>query len=83
MREEELQFVAQPYLFKPQEASKLTILLHPTSYIASGVTHLAIRFFLKEINTFIHQGCIKLSNCDSKNIYNVTKDLFICCSFKL
>ncbi len=29
-------------------------------------------FFLKEINTFIHQGCIQLIESDSKNIYNVT-----------
>jgi len=28
---------------------------------------------LKEINTFIQQGCIKLINSDSKDIYNVTK----------
>jgi len=28
--EEPLQFVAQPYLFKPREASKFTILLHHT-----------------------------------------------------
>jgi len=26
------EFFAQPYYFKPREASKLTILLHPTSY---------------------------------------------------
>jgi len=41
MREEELEFVAQPYLFEPREASKLTLLLHPASYIMSGVTHVA------------------------------------------
>jgi len=35
IREEELKFVAQPYLFEPQEPSKLTILLHPVSYITS------------------------------------------------
>ena len=28
IREEELEFVAQPYLFELREASKLTILLH-------------------------------------------------------
>jgi len=39
--EEELEFVAQLYLFEPREASELTILLHPASYIASWATHLA------------------------------------------
>jgi len=29
IREDELKFVAQPYLFEPREASKLTILQHP------------------------------------------------------
>jgi len=41
IREEELEFVAQPYLFKPREAIKLAILLHPASYIASEVIYLA------------------------------------------
>jgi len=29
---------------------------------------------LKEVNSLIQQGCIKLIKCDSKDIYNVTKD---------
>jgi len=35
IREEELESVAQPYLFEPREVSKLPILPHPASYIAS------------------------------------------------
>jgi len=31
---------------------------------------------LKEMNTFIQLGCIKLIKSDSKDIYNVTKILF-------
>ncbi len=34
--------------------------------------------FLKEINTFIQQAWIKLIKSDSKDIYNVTKDLYFC-----
>ncbi len=33
-------------------------------------------FFLYEINTFIQQGRIKLIKSDSKNIHNVTIDLY-------
>ncbi len=32
--------------------------------------------FLKEINTFIDQGCIKLIKSDSKDIHNVTNDFY-------
>jgi len=32
---------------------------------------------MKEINTFIHQGLIKLINSDRKDVYNVTKDFFL------
>ena len=40
---------------------------------------------MKEINTFIQQGCIKSIKSDSKDIYNVTKDYISnkCCSFEL
>lgn len=38
MREEGLEFVAQHNLIKSQEASKLMLLLHPTSHIGSQVT---------------------------------------------
>ena len=40
---------------------------------------------IKEINTFIQQGCIKSIKSDSKDIYNVTKDYISnkCCSFEL
>ncbi len=30
-----------------------------------------------EINTFIQQGCIKMIKRDSKDICNVTKDLYV------
>lgn len=30
-------------------------------------------FFIKEINNIILQGCIKLTNCDSKDINNIYK----------
>ncbi len=42
-------------------------------------------FFLKEINIFIQQGCIKLIKIDSEDIYNITKELNSnkCCSFEL
>ncbi len=43
----------------------------------------SVRFFFKEINTFIQQGPIKLIKRDSKYIYNVTKDFKLCCSFEL
>jgi len=37
----------------------------------------SVRLFLKkEINTFIQQGHIKLIKSDSKDIYNVTKDVY-------
>ncbi len=41
--------------------------------------------FLREINTFIQQGCIKLIKNDSKEIYNVTKYFYFknCYSFEL
>jgi len=32
---------------------------------------------LKEINTFINQGCIKLIKSKSKVIYNVAKDFYL------
>ncbi len=32
---------------------------------------------LIEINTFIHQGCTKLMKSDSRDIYNVTKDVLL------
>ncbi len=35
-----------------------------------------LRFFCKEINTFIEQGCIQLIKSDTKVIYNVTKVIF-------
>ncbi len=34
---------------------------------------MSVRFFFKEINTFIQQGCINLIKTDSKDIYNVKK----------
>jgi len=35
-------------------------------------------FFLERKGyTFIQQGCLKLTNSDSEDIYNVTKDFFI------
>ncbi len=45
-------------------------------------------FYLKGMYTFINQGCIKSIKCDSKDIYNVIKDvlfnfLFICESWKI
>ncbi len=33
-------------------------------------------FLFKESNTFIQQGCIKLIQCNSKDIHNVTKKLY-------
>ncbi len=51
-------------------------------YIVLGSWKLQYRqkigFFLllKEINTFIEQGCIKLISNESKYIYNVTEDLY-------
>ncbi len=44
-----------------------------------------VRLFLKEINAFIQQGCIKMFESDSKDIYNIRKDYFSskCCSFEL
>ncbi len=40
--------------------------------------------FEEEINTFNQQACIKVIKSDSKDIYNITKDLFSnkCFSFK-
>ncbi len=32
--------------------------------------------FLKEINTFIHQGCIKLIKSENKDINYVTNDFY-------
>ncbi len=32
--------------------------------------------FLKEMNTFIQPGCIKLIKSDSEDIYNITKDFY-------
>jgi len=32
--------------------------------------------FLKKVNAFIQQGCIKLIRRDSKDIYSVTEDLY-------
>ncbi len=32
--------------------------------------------FEEEINTFNQQACIKVIKSDSKDIYNITKDLF-------
>jgi len=55
--EEELEFVAQPYLFEPQEASKLTTLLHPASYITSQVTHLA-KVELRNMRTVVRQELV-------------------------
>ncbi len=43
-----------------------------TLYTTILIYHFYI--FLKEINTFIKQGCIKLIKSDSKNIYDVAKD---------
>jgi len=38
----------------------------------------AVRFLLKEINTFnLKQGCIKLIKSGSDVIYNVTKDFYL------
>jgi len=37
----------------------------------------SVRFVLKEINTFINQGCIKLIKSKSKVIYNVAKDFYL------
>jgi len=34
------------------------------------------KIFLKEINTFIQQGCIQFIKSDSKEMYNVTKDFY-------
>ncbi len=34
----------------------------------------SLSFFLKEINTFIQQECIKLIKRDSKDMYNATKE---------
>ncbi len=34
------------------------------------------KIILKEMSTFIHQGCIKLIKSDSKDVYNVTKDFY-------
>jgi len=31
---------------------------------------------MKEINTFIQEGCIQLIKSDSKDIYNVTKAFY-------
>jgi len=31
---------------------------------------------LKEMNTLLHQGCIKLIRSDSKDVYNVTRFQF-------
>jgi len=62
IREEELEFVAQPYLFEPREASKLMILLHPTSYIASDVT-LLVQVDLRSMCTVV---CRKLDILDYK-----------------
>jgi len=39
--------------------------------------------WMNEINTFIHQGCIKLIESYSKDMYTVTKVLNKCCSFEL
>ncbi len=36
-------------------------------------------YFFKHINTFIHQGCIKVIKSDNKRIYSANK----CCSFGL
>lgn len=40
-----------------------------TSFNGHGVS----KILFLEINTCIHQGCIKLINSDSKDIYNGTK----------
>ncbi len=33
-------------------------------------------FFLKEMNMFLQQGCIKVTKSHSKNIYNVPEDFY-------
>jgi len=68
MREEELEFVAQSYLFGQREASKLMILLHTASYIASGVT-LVAQVDLRSIRTVIWQKLVILD-------YKVLMDIF-------
>ena len=59
IREEELEFVAQPYLFEPRKASQLTIFLHPASYIASQVT-LVAQVDLRSIGTVVWQKLVIL-----------------------
>ncbi len=49
--------------------SDLSILLYFLSYTV-------LTIFFKDMNAFAQQGCIKLIKSDSKNIYNVTKDLY-------
>ncbi len=33
-------------------------------------------FWKKEMYTFTQQGCIELTKCHSKYVYNVTKDFY-------
>jgi len=44
LREEELQFVSQPYLFEPQEKSKFTILLRHKSVGCSFGTSRVVQY---------------------------------------
>jgi len=36
----------------------------------------SLSYFCTEINTFIQQGCIKLIESESKEMYNVTTDFY-------
>ncbi len=68
-----------PKIVMGQSKYSLFILMNDLHYHSNiGVS---MSFLLKEINTIIQQGCIKLIKSYSKGIYNVTKHLYLnkCC----
>ncbi len=55
-------------------------LLDMRMYCLKSLGSVTVRcYFFKHINTFIHQGCIKVIKSDNKRIYSANK----CCSFGL
>ncbi len=51
------------------------VILRITKYFCNFLQTASFVIFFFLINTFIQQGCIKLIKIDSKDIYNVTKDI--------
>ncbi len=58
---------------KQNKLNKLSMINTCISGVKSGVHKIN---FWKEMRTFIQKGCMKLINSDSKDIHNVTQDLY-------